>query len=156
MIAYGKTASNGIAAMSYLAEIYDAPVSHAGSSEISKVRELSKPLVAKLLTTLSTAGLVTGTPGPGGGYTLTRKPNKISLMDIVKLFEKSNNELICPFGPNWCGNNDKCPLHNEIEQQTKSAEKFLKETTLDVFVGTEIARRRLNKKSNTTKSTPRY
>lgn len=145
MIAYGKTASNGIAAMSFLAEIYNEETSHAGSGEIAKVRGISKALVAKLLTTLSTAGYVKGTPGPGGGYTLAKAPNQIRLYDIIVLFEKNDNDLICPFGPDWCGNNDRCPLHDEIAKQRDEAEAFLKGTTLQVFVDTDIAKARLGK-----------
>ncbi|NJL18928.1 MAG: hypothetical protein HC901_01050 [Bdellovibrionaceae bacterium] len=86
MFIYGKTAANAIAIMSYLAA---DPGRRAGSLEIAKSRRISRPLTAKLLTQLASAGLVSGQPGPGGGYTIARKPSTISLFDIVSLFEQT-------------------------------------------------------------------
>jgi probable metal-binding protein len=134
MFAYGKTASNGIAAMSYLAIRYGTEEERCSSLAIAEDRGLSKPLVAKLLTLLSQSGLVLGSPGPGGGYALARPPSEITLWDIVRLFEKTDNTVTCPFGKDWCGNNDPCPLHHSIVRLYADAQRFLKETTLAIFI----------------------
>lgn len=134
MLCYGKTASNAVAAMSYLAQIYKEPVNHAGSQTIADARGLSKPLVAKLMTILATGGLVNGTPGPGGGYRLAKAPKKIRLIDIVSLFERADEDSKCPFGPNWCGKGAPCPLHEELLAMKSKSDAFLKNTTLDVFI----------------------
>ncbi|MSQ91189.1 MAG: transcriptional regulator [Phycisphaerales bacterium] len=39
--------------------------------------------MAKILSTLSRAGIVSGTRGPGGGYTLARPPKAIALRDSL-------------------------------------------------------------------------
>ena len=132
MIRYGKTTQTAIAAMSRLAEVYDAgqPLS---SHEIAKDRELAQPLVAKLLTVLSQAGLVTGSRGPGGGYSLARKPIAISLHDIAAVFERHDDTIVCPFGPNWCGNHNPCPLHDSYVGFVEQFNEFLRDTKLDVF-----------------------
>ena len=134
MFPYGKTASNGIAAMSYLAERYGENGGKVNSAAIAADRQISKPLVAKVLTILSQAQLVGGSPGPGGGYFLTRHPSKIRLIEIVRLFEKVESESRCPFGPHWCGNREPCPLHDQIVAMNESSTNFLMETTLDVFL----------------------
>src|SRR5262245_50244164 len=85
MFAYGQTAANAIALMSYLAA---EPSRRAGSREIAEARNISRALTAKLLTKLAAARLVNGQPGPGGGYTLAKEPEEISLFDIVSLFEQ--------------------------------------------------------------------
>ena len=36
------------------------------------------------------------------------------MIDIVRLFEKMDHVTRCPFGPNWCGLNDPCPIHDDI------------------------------------------
>ena len=46
MFPYGKTASNAIAAMSYLAERYGDQEAKASSAAIAADREISKPLIA--------------------------------------------------------------------------------------------------------------
>lgn len=135
MFFYGKTAANAIAAMSYLAERYTAG-EKASSGDIAKARNLSKPLVAKLLTQLSQAGLVSGSPGPGGGYWLAKKPQEINLYAIVALFERVDDEVTCPFGSGWCGNHEPCPLHEDIVQLKDDMLNFLQEKTLALFTKT--------------------
>jgi Rrf2 family iron-sulfur cluster assembly transcriptional regulator len=133
MIRYGKTTQTAIALMSRLAEAYDEgrPLS---SLAIARDRDLSQSLVAKLLTVLSQAGLVTGSRGPGGGYRLTQKPRAISLLDITRVFERSKGPFICPFGPGWCGRKEKCPLHDDYAKFVEQFEKHLRASRLDVFV----------------------
>lgn len=88
MFKYGKTAQNAISAMSYLAKVYDGGETKISSKEIAEERQLPQTLVAKLLVTLSQAGLVDGARGPNGGYWLAKAPKDIVLYDIVRLFEK--------------------------------------------------------------------
>jgi len=133
MFPYGKTASNAIAAMSYLAERHGDDGPRASSAAIAENRSISKPLVAKVLTILSQAGLVGGSPGPGGGYFLAKPPEQIHLIEIVRLFEKTDTESRCPFGPHWCGHEEPCPLHDQLISLNEVGRRFLEETTLAVF-----------------------
>ncbi|MBN8709933.1 MAG: hypothetical protein BGO12_10520 [Verrucomicrobia bacterium 61-8] len=130
MFIYGKTAANGIAVMSYLAA---DPSRRAGSGEIAKARGISVALTAKLLTQLAAAGLVNGQPGPGGGYTLAKPASEICLFDIVALFEQTDEPSRCPFGPNWCGHGEPCPLHNTIVEMVDNNRRFMENTTLAIF-----------------------
>ena len=118
--------------MSRLAEVYDED-RRLSSLEIAQDRGLAQTLVAKLLTILSQAGLVTGSRGPGGGYRLSRPPTKISLHDIVAVFERPGDQTICPFGPNWCGAHDPCPLHNDYVRFAEQFTAYLRRTKLSVF-----------------------
>ncbi len=130
MFIYGKMAANAIAVMSYLAA---HPEEQAGSGEIARARHLSRPLTAKLLTRLATAGLVAGRPGPGGGYRLAKAPEAISLADIVRLFESGALPSLCPFGPGWCGKKEPCPLHDAIAQMVERNLAFVESTHLSIF-----------------------
>ncbi len=132
MTPYGKTAQNAIAAMSRLAEVY-AEKRLLSSIDIARDRQLARTLIAKLLTMLSQAGLVVGERGPGGGYRLARTPRKISLFDIVSVFERMEDRIVCPFGPEWCGKKDSCPLHDTYVQFNEQFDSFLRQTRLDVF-----------------------
>lgn len=133
MIRCGKTAQTAIAAASLLAERYDGGETALSSLEIARRRNLSAPLVAKLLSTLSTAGLVDGFRGPGGGYWLARPPSEISLKDIVEVFEKEQEMIMCPFGPGWCGNNAPCPMHETLSALDGQWTRYLNETNLAIF-----------------------
>ncbi len=127
-----KTTQNAIAAMSRLAQIYDDPSLSAASKEIAESRDLPVPAVAKILTELSRGGLVIGSPGPGGGYRLARKPEEISLMDVVVLFERTSYAT-CPFGPDWCGHGEPCPLHHSLVAMKQIFDDYLRNTTFAVF-----------------------
>lgn len=137
MFIYGKMVANAIAVMSYLAE---EPGRRAGSQEIARIRRLSQPLAAKILTQLATAGLILGQPGPGGGYTLARNPSEITLFEVASLFGQINPPELCPFGSGWCGHEAPCPMHDQIEAILESNLNFLHNNTLEKFVGKPATR----------------
>ena len=126
-----KTTQSAIAAMSRLAELYYEN-GVASSKEIAEARNLPQPLVAKILTTLARAGLIVGSPGPGGGYKLARNPREITLADVVSMLEREP-ESACPFGPGWCGPNEPCPLHDSLKAMKQLEDDYLNRTTFDVF-----------------------
>lgn len=128
-----KSSEAAIAAMSLLAEEYDGGNTALRAADIAERRCLQKPFVAKLLTRLSQAGLIRGTPGRRGGYTLAKTPKRIRLIDIVNCFERRGPLEICPFGPAHCGHGAKCPLHDDIVRLRDDMCAFLTRTTLDVF-----------------------
>jgi len=135
MIKYGKTAQNAISAMSYLAEVYDGGRTRLSSRDIAAHRKIAQPLVAKILVILSQGDLVFGAPGPLGGYWLSKAPDAITLDHIVNLFERAEDRLQCPFGPDWCGNGAPCPLHDKLLGLNEQFSGFLAGTRLDVFAG---------------------
>ncbi len=127
---YGKTAAHAIAVMSYLAADRDR---RAGAEAVANARGLSRPLAAKLLTRLATAGLVSGQPGPGGGYTLARPPAEVRLSDISDLFEQHEPKVLCPFGFSCCEKDRPCALHDQIAALRQSGRRFLENTLLSAF-----------------------
>ncbi len=137
MLKYGKTSQSAISIMSLLAEHYDEEGTIFSSGDIACCRGLAQSLVAKLMTQLSREGLISGRPGPHGGYRLAREPEEICLLDIVKIFESTDQRIMCPFGPDWCGNNDPCPLHDQLAALDERVTAFLAETTLAVFAREE-------------------
>jgi Rrf2 family protein len=134
MTPYGKVAQAAICATSLLAEHFDAKAPKRFSSgEIAQARKLSQALVAKVLTILSQAGIVTGAPGPRGGYTLARAPAEITLLDVVAPFERQESSVACPYGEGWCGTGPQCPLHNQLLKFRTDVANFLSSTTLHSF-----------------------
>lgn len=130
---YGRQTEIAIAAMSVLAEIYDDDCPRLRASEIAEVRSLQRPFVAKILTMLSQAGLVTGSPGPGGGYALARHPNEIQLAEVAQIFERETDDTNCPFGTGECGDGNPCPLHHKLTDIQSAVSELLDGTTFDVF-----------------------
>lgn len=57
------------------------------ASEIAEIYGVSQHHLAKVLRTLSLAGIVESTRGPGGGCSFIGDARKITLYDIIRLFE---------------------------------------------------------------------
>ncbi len=119
--------------MSLLAEVYDGGETRLAVAEIAERRGLQAPFLSKVLTTLAQAGLVDGSRGPGGGFTLSREPGRIRLEDVCRPFETEPRGVACPFGAGTCGVGENCPLHDRFAEVQTLTEKILRETTLDVF-----------------------
>lgn len=139
MLQIGKTAQNAIAIMSYLARCYSDKTGPVSSQQASEARKISKALTAKILTTLSSMGYVKGSKGPGGGYSLAKPPETITLMDVANCFELQYNEMMCPFGEGWCGNHEPCPLHDQIQEIRDKTEEFLTKSNFGGFTADCIA-----------------
>jgi len=142
MIQIGKTAQNAIAVMSYLTECDRDQAGAVNSQQAADARGISKALAAKILTTLSQAGYIKGSTGPGGGYTLAKKPSSISLADVVACFEVQNKEMMCPFGEGWCGKFEPCPLHDEIFRLKDEVQTFLNENDFGDFAEPGVSSKR--------------
>lgn len=130
----GKTAQNAIAAICYLVERKRDGGGPVSSQEVADARRISKPLAAKILTTLAKTGMVKGSTGPGGGYQLNRPPKKITLFDVVSEFELQNQVMMCPFGEGWCGHREICPLHDKMKELEVEQMRFLTENHFGSFM----------------------
>jgi Rrf2 family iron-sulfur cluster assembly transcriptional regulator len=137
---YGKQTGCAIAAVSRLAEVYDDGVTRVSATEIADVRGHPRPMVAKILSVLSQAGIVKGSPGPGGGFTLARDPAEIRLHDVFRLFEREEQELMCPFGGGICGQGEPCALHDRLAEVRDAMHRLLHETTFEAFRRTHLER----------------
>lgn len=134
MFGYGKMSGCAVTAMSALAEVHPRGI-QLSSLRIAESRNLSQPLVAKVLTVLSQAGFVIGTRGPGGGSRLAREPKQITIFDIVELFGGHRDTRACPFGHGWCGVGAPCPLDDTLVGLAESTAVKLRKRHFGVCVG---------------------
>ena len=130
---YGKATQTAIAALSRLAEVFDEGQTRLSAVEIAESRGLQKAFVGKVLSTLSQAGLISGTRGPGGGFTFAKHPREVTLYDVYTLFEREDESDHCPFGGGICGSGDKCPLHDRLAEVQRATDTMLHKTTFDSF-----------------------
>ena len=130
---YGKQTETAIAALSRLAEVWDEGRTRLSAVEIADQRGLPRAMVAKILSALSQASLVNGSPGPGGGYALARAPHQIRLREPYDLFEREDRSNLCPFGGGVCGVGEPCALHDRLVGMQRDIRVFLKDTTFEIF-----------------------
>ncbi|WP_413731229.1 RrF2 family transcriptional regulator [Sodalis sp. RH20] len=68
---------------------------YLSTKTLAEFHGLPKEYLSKALQSLSQAGLVATTLGPGGGYRLARAPAEITFLDIVEAVEGKRQTFIC-------------------------------------------------------------
>jgi Rrf2 family protein len=106
------------------------------SGKLSPIREIAEqtglpePYLAKIVRQLSSAGLVRAFRGPGGGITLSRSPQAISLWNIVRAIEGSPETELCMLGLQGCSERAPCPLHHRFVPIRAKTKRLLEKATL--------------------------
>ena len=131
---FSKSLEAALGAMACLAESYDGGTTTLTAEHIAADRQLLRPFLAKLLTSLSQAGLVSSKPGRNGGFTLASPPSEISLEHIAEAIGYRTRIQCCPFGPDYSGEDGKpCAMHDEVCKIRDQVEAFLSSSTLAGF-----------------------
>jgi DNA-binding IscR family transcriptional regulator len=74
-----------------------------------------------------------GSPGPGGGYALTRPPSEITLQEVYDVFERDDVSHLCPFGGGVCGVGEPCAIHDKLVSMQAATRNFLGDNTFEMF-----------------------
>lgn len=76
---------------------------------IAQRQDISKKYLESIVKLLVTGKLVRGASGKNGGYSLTRKPDEYTIMEILKLTEGSMATVAClEEGAEICPRMEKC------------------------------------------------
>lgn len=78
-------------------------------NEIAKSQAVSEKYLSKLVIPLRSAGLIRSSRGAHGGYVLARKPDEISLLEVIEVLEGSISLIECMEDPASCERSDGCP-----------------------------------------------
>ena len=89
----------------------------------------SEAHLAKVLQRLTKAGIVTGTRGPGGGFTLTRPAGSVSLRKVYEAIEGKLGVERCMVGAPLCSKKE-CPLGSLFGRLSDDVLETLGATTL--------------------------
>ncbi len=120
-----KTAEYALRAVVILARAPGRPLSADALAESTKV---PRRYAHKVLQALVRAGLVGSHSGPGGGYTLLRSPEDVSILDVVSAIEPIPRIRRCPLGLK--GHTSLCPLHRQLDDAAAQTEKAFAQVTL--------------------------
>jgi len=99
-------------------------------SDISKRQDISVKYLEQLIRPLKQANLVTSVRGPKGGHQLAKKPEKITLGQVVRLFEGQSELVECISKPEKCAMSDDCNLRLAWKDATQVLLKKLDKTTI--------------------------
>ncbi len=112
-----------------------------GLKEIAKDLELPTPFLAKILQQLAKKKLLSSTKGPHGGFSISRDPSKISLLEIVNIIDGDELFTNCLIHSDTCKgidqNKEACPVHDYYtEVRTVLYDLFSKTTLRDLALKT--------------------
>jgi len=123
---FSQTVEYALRAAVCLASAPEAPQTTERLAEMTKVPHA---YLAKVLQGLVRARLVTSQRGLHGGFTLTRPPGKIRILDVVNAVDPIRRIERCPLELAGHGVN-LCPLHRRLDLALAAVEKAFSSTTL--------------------------
>jgi len=83
----------------------------AAAHSIADRQKIPRPFLAKIISQLCLAGLVTTYRGAGGGVALARPAAEITLLEVVEALEGPIRLNRCTIRPDDCPRNSYCPVH---------------------------------------------
>ncbi len=98
--------------------------------EISKRQDISVKYLEQLIRPLKQAKLVESVRGPKGGHMLAKNPEKITLGQIVRLFEGQSDLVECVSSPETCNMADDCQVRLAWKDATRVLYEKLDSTTI--------------------------
>ena len=118
MLSITRKTDYALVAIVHLARAYPVAVN---TREIAHERHIPQPVLQKILTSLAHADLVISAKGPKGGYTLSRKPDAIALIDVINAIEGSFCLTYCAGttrnrSDKPCGTHAACPIVRPIRK----------------------------------------
>ena len=127
MLKFSKKVDYGLILLSKLREEGEA----ASAREIAKRYNLPQSMVANILKSLATSGILTSTRGAQGGYEMARQAKEISLADVVEALEGPLSLVECSAGKMDCKFIELCPTHDPLQMIHKKFEEFMAGLTID-------------------------
>ena len=121
-----QTAEYALRAVTYVASQDGVACTTA---EIAKATQVPAGYLAKVMQSLSRAGVVKSQRGLNGGFTLTSDPGKLSILTVVNAVDPIRRYPECPLGIPSHGRR-LCPLHYRLDQAGATIEKTFNETTI--------------------------
>jgi Rrf2 family transcriptional regulator, iron-sulfur cluster assembly transcription factor len=131
-----NTSKYALRGLIYLAK-YSQKDNRIGIKKISEDLNISSPFLGKILQNLVKQKLLVSTKGPNGGFSLSKKPEDISLWDIVTNVDGEEYFTNCLIGLRPCVTHDPtkplCPVHNQYDELRKQTTDFYKGTSLKLI-----------------------
>ena len=101
-----------------------------GAGVLAQRLGLPQNYLSKTLHQLARAGLLESTRGKSGGFRLARPAERITLRDIVGLFDDISARRTCLLGNPQCSDVNPCPLHHKWKAASERNATFFRETTI--------------------------
>ena len=103
-------------------------------NEIAEVQEVPRSFLAKIIQTLTKVGLVRSHRGVKGGVTLARRPEEITLLEVIEKVEGPIFLNVCLIKQGYCHRDVTCPVHPVWREAQTALLGVLGSYTMDMLV----------------------
>lgn len=124
-----NTCKYAVRAVIYIS-VYSSQSKKVGIKEISSKLDIPSPFLGKILQTLSKHKILDSTKGPNGGFTLSKQPEEIALMDIVEIIDGSDIFTTCLVRTTDCSDEEPCGLHDNVTSMRKQLKNIFHNQTI--------------------------
>ena len=121
-----QTAEYAVRVIVFIGTLRGAP---ATAKQIAAATRVPEGYLAKILQSLSRAGLVQSQRGLHGGSILARDPSKITLYDVVNAISPLPRIATCPLGLPSHGTK-LCAVHRRLDDAVAMVEKVFRESSI--------------------------
>ena len=123
---FSQTVEYALRAVVFLAD--NAP-NACTTDQISAATQVPKPYLSKVLQNLGRHEIVRSQRGIGGGVTLVKSPNELTILEVVDAVEPIVRIETCPLNLKSHGKH-LCPLHARMDAALAMVQQSFRETTL--------------------------
>lgn len=123
---FSQTVEYALRAVVHLAS--EAPLCQT-TEQIADRTLVPKAYLSKVLQGLIRGGVVRSQRGIGGGITLVKAPDQLTILEVVNAVEPIQRIRHCPLGLGAHGAN-LCPLHRRLDAALATVESAFRGTTL--------------------------
>jgi Rrf2 family protein len=133
-----RQADYAIRAVRYLSATYNPTLEineqkRSATSVVAKDQRIPPSFLAKIISQLSIAGLLTTSRGARGGVSLAKPSKDISLLDVVEAIDGTINLNECVAETSMCTFDDDCPLKPIWCEAQEELVNKLRATRFDQF-----------------------
>jgi len=97
--------------------------------EVAREMDVPVGFLARIFQSLSRTGIVISHRGKKGGYSLARKPEEITLCDVIEAVEGDIHINSCLDGYSECNRMEYCPVRRELAGVQKELIDSLRKTS---------------------------
>jgi len=108
------------------------------ADQLVKSLEMPRPFLRKILQTLNKEGLLNSSKGKDGGFALAVSPGKITLTNVMKIFQGPIRLNECKFKKSDCPYISDCLLKKKIDKIEKEVMVKLKAITIASIIKKEV------------------
>ncbi len=124
-----KTAEYALRIVAWLAR---EPEQLCSADLLASRTQVPRRYLNKVLQDLAKSGLVASRSGPGGGHSLAKGTDEISILDVVNAVAPLERIRHCPLG--LPSHTRLCPLHQELDKAYAATEQAFANVTIGALL----------------------